>query len=768
MPIYDLTYKGKTYSIESESPLSEQEIDTIFKNDIEGKELPESKPTEIPLNESEVPKATPADIGLSQSFAKGLTFGTAPLIAGGVDVIRNIGKNISSGKLDYLKDTGKSFEEGRKRFLESQGQYEKEAPVAATLADIAGGLAMPVGSAGAVAKGLSTLQKIKQGAKVGSALGGAYGLGTGLSENQDKAVDIAKGLKGAGIGAGIGALGGTLATSIPQGIKKLVTSKDVGRKLDYIVPSGTQKKTIENIIENPKVQKEAVKKGFNMNYDIYLDDASKRIVGINNEIKKIANEAYKDIPDTTKINLSKTDTLGKMQNAFKEYVDNTDLLPNTTVLKETEEILNNLQNKLSKNKSSISDPLMSEARKYKSIDEFVNAQKNPVLDNFSKDNGKIIRGVLKLDDGKLKFSVSDMDDSIMIIDNINVKTQKKGTGSKLMREAENIASENGYKKIELGAYPQNDTINSENLKNFYKNLGYDVIESNRLDGVDYYDMSKNIYSGKKSQIKTKSQLGDVWNKAQKEGINGKDDIDFRNLKEMTSFLNERADKFARDGDYTTAKMYNKMRKALVEARDEVPQIKKASALYEDMMNAKSKLENALGVDLENPKNVSTKILTDLRDNKGNLVNSQIEDVVGIFSKRPETKHLTDINDKIKLAQTSYDLRPKEESKILSAIASKGKSLIQELTGTSPAEKARNLARRLSSGQITKEQLAEPFNLIGSPMFEESVNKFVQGQEAFGGKIPTMANAVKKLQLSRYTLPKITIRNLIKQKEEENK
>lgn len=763
MPKYRIEIGNQKYSIESDKELSNDELMEFANTNLD--------------NPTETQKTTSPDVGLAQSAFLGTSFGTAPLIAGGADVARNLAKKIVPAKLpEFLqkqkdlvlgtdnKNIGESFKGGRERFLESQQQYAKQAPVASTLAEVGGGLALPIGSLGGVAKGLSVLDKIKQGAKAGAILGGAYGAGTGLSQTKDKVLDIEEGLKGGLFGAGVGTLGGVLGSAIPQGIKKLVTSKDVGRKLDYIVPSGTQKKTIENIIENPKVQKEAVKKGFNMNYDIYLDDASKRIVGINDEIKKIANEAYKDIPDTTKIDLSKTDTLGKMQNAFKEYVDNTDLLPNTTVLKETEEILNNLQNKLSKNKSSISDPLMSEARKYKSIDEFVNAQKNPVLDNFSKDNGKIIRGVLKLDDGKLKFSVSDMDDSIMIIDNINVKTQKKGTGSKLMREAENIASENGYKKIELGAYPQNDTINSENLKNFYKNLGYDVIESNRLDGVDYYDMSKNIYSGKKSQIKTKSQLGDVWNKAQKEGINGKDDIDFRNLKEMTSFLNERADKFARDGDYTTAKMYNKMRKALVEARDEVPQIKKASALYEDMMNAKSKLENALGVDLENPKNVSTKILTDLRDNKGNLVNSQIEDVVGIFSKRPETKHLTDINDKIKLAQTSYDLRPKEESKLLSALASKGKSLIQELTGTSPAEKARNLARRLSSGQITKEQLAEPFNLVGSPLFEESINKLIQGQKAYGGKLSTVGKGIEKIKLGTYTLPRITIKQLLKEKE----
>lgn len=568
-------------------------------------EVPESKPTETPLNESEAPKGTPADVGLAQSAFLGTSFGTAPLIAGGVDVARNLAKKVLPAKLpEFLqkqkdlvlgtdnKNIGESFKGGRERFLESQQQYAKQAPVASTLAEVGGGFALPIGSLGGVAKGLSVLDKIKKGAKAGAILGGAYGAGTGLSQTKDKILDPEMAAEGATFGGTIGLVSGGLGSAIPQGIKKLITSKDIGRKLDYIVPSGTQKKTIENIIENPKVQKEAVKKGFNMNYDIYLDDASNRIVGINDEIKKIANEAYKNVPDTIKIDLTKNNALGKMRGAIQEFETATQFLPNEQAMKESTTIVNNL---------------------------------------------------------------------------------------------------------------------SKNLKN------------------------------------------------QK--------IDFGDLKKLTNVLNELSQKNRTAGDYTTANMYSQMRKALVEARDEVPQIKKASSLYEDMMNAKSKLENALGVDLNNPKNVSTKILTDLRDNKGNLVNSQIEDVVGIFSKRPETKHLTDINDKIKLAQTSYDLRPKEESKLLSAIASKGKSLIQELTGTSPAEKSRNLAKRLSSGQITKEQLSEPFNLISSPMFEESVNKFVQGQEAFGGKIPSMANAVKKLQLSKYTLPRLTIMDLIKQKEE---
>lgn len=607
MPIYDLTYKGKTYSIESESPLSEQEIDTIFKNDIEGKELPESQPTEIPLNESEAPKGTPADVGLAQSAVLGATFGTAPLIAGGINVLKKLPRQelaaILPESLEKYADRflgkrenlGEAFKKGKSDFLESQQQYAKQAPTAAMLAEVAGGFALPIGSLGGVAKGLSVLDKIKKGAKAGAFLGGAYGAGTGLSQTKDKVLDIEEGLKGGLFGAGVGTLGGVLGSAIPQGIKKLITSKDIGRKLDYIVPSGTQKKTIENIIENPKVQKEAVKKGFNMNYDIYLNDASKRIENLTDDVNKIIKDAYKDIPDTTKIDLTKTNAFGKMKTAFNEYLNlsGTKLLPKNEVIKETQEILNNLQKQLVKNNSN---------------------------------------------------------------------------------------------------------------------------------------------------------------------------INFGSLKETTDFLNSQAEKFARDGDYTTAKMYNKMRSALAEARDQIPKIAKATELYHNTKTAKEILEKSLGVKLDNPKNASSAILSNFRDNKGSYVTEQVEEAVNILKNHPETKHLADITDKIKLAQTSYDLRPKEESKLLSALASKGKSLIQELTGTSPAEKARNLARRLSSGQITKEQLAEPFNLVGSPLFEESINKLIQGQKAYGGKLSTAGKGIEKIKLGTYTLPRITIKQLLKEKE----
>ena len=134
-------------------------------------EVPESKPREIPLNKGETPKAIPADIGLAQSAFLGTSFGTAPLIAGGADVARNLAKKVLPAKLpEFLqnqkdlvlgtdnKNIGESFKGGRERFLESQQQYAKQAPVASTLAEVGGGFALPIGSLGGVAKGLSVLQ----------------------------------------------------------------------------------------------------------------------------------------------------------------------------------------------------------------------------------------------------------------------------------------------------------------------------------------------------------------------------------------------------------------------------------------------------------------------------------------------------------------------------------------------------------------------------------------------------------------------------------
>ncbi len=55
-------------------------------------------------------------------------------------------------------------------------------------------------------------------------------------------------------------------------------------------------------------------------------------------------------------------------------------------------------------------------------------------------------------------------------------------------------------------------IDSESLREFYENLGYEVNEESEFDGVPYYDMSRTPYgeSDEKIGIKTPEQLGKEW------------------------------------------------------------------------------------------------------------------------------------------------------------------------------------------------------------------------------------------------------------------
>ena len=82
---------------------------------------------------------------------------------------------------------------------------------------------------------------------------------------------------------------------------------------------------------------------------------------------------------------------------------------------------------------------------------------------------------IKLDNGFVNYSIEENE---ITIDNIKVYEQKKGTGRKLVEEVKKIARENNL-PIGLYAEPQDNTINEDELKNFYYSCGFD------LDADDY-------------------------------------------------------------------------------------------------------------------------------------------------------------------------------------------------------------------------------------------------------------------------------------------
>lgn len=245
-------------------------------------------------------------------------------------------------------------------------------------------------------------------------------------------------------------------------------------------------------------------------------------------------------------------------------------------------------------------------------------------------------------------------------------------------------------------------------------------------------------------------------------------IPFKDLKVLTDNLYELETKAFKNDDMALTKMYKQMRKALTEARDNTPEIAKASKMYNQFQNALETLETGLGINLDNPKNVVSKIFSGSRDASGEYAANQLEEVMNVLEKYPQTKHFSKINDKIKLAQIAYDLRPPEESKLLSQLKDNPLRVLGLLAKPfeEPAAqtRAKQISKRLLEGTIKPEDL-QTFELSKGGDF---LNKFIQRQKTYGGTIPSMANAVKRLQLSRYTLPKLTIKDLMIKKEEENK
>ena len=76
---------------------------------------------------------------------------------------------------------------------------------------------------------------------------------------------------------------------------------------------------------------------------------------------------------------------------------------------------------------------------------------------------------IKLDNGSLVWYIEDE----IIIDLIEVKHKRCGTGRILISELKDIAIQKGL-PISLCSYPQDDSITQSDLDNFYLNNGFVV------------------------------------------------------------------------------------------------------------------------------------------------------------------------------------------------------------------------------------------------------------------------------------------------------
>ena len=77
------------------------------------------------------------------------------------------------------------------------------------------------------------------------------------------------------------------------------------------------------------------------------------------------------------------------------------------------------------------------------------------------------------ENGYITYSIDDMNDEELVIDNIEVIEKRKGTGTKLVQQVIEIANKQN-KKLTLCAYPQNNSITLSQLVNFYEKLGFNT------------------------------------------------------------------------------------------------------------------------------------------------------------------------------------------------------------------------------------------------------------------------------------------------------
>ena len=195
----------------------------------------------------------------------------------------------------------------------------------------------------------------------GASWGGAYGLGQGLSNTEGKGVDVKSGLVGGGIGT---LAGGTIGAAIPlsvmgvkggiNAISKLPQKMATGYKgsiEQYVVPEGVQTKTFRKLAKSPEIQKEALRGDIGMRAEELQNKATEKVVGFVPELFEKVSQDYKAIPKNTFISFDKTNAVGKMLQAVKDFQFATKFMPKESIEKE----VNNLVQKVAKSGKTVNN-----------------------------------------------------------------------------------------------------------------------------------------------------------------------------------------------------------------------------------------------------------------------------------------------------------------------------------------------------------------------------------------------------------------------------
>ena len=205
-------------------------------------------------------------------------------------------------------------------------------------------------------------------------------------------------------------------------------------------------------------------------------------------------------------------------------------------------------------------------------------------------------------------------------------------------------------------------------------------------------------------------------------------ISFGNLKRITKKLYNDKQKAYKDfgGGSAEYKLLSDYYKAFADLKYKDTKLARANAKFADLEKAIENLEETTGISLDKPKQFASKIFSGARDRAdGGIQEKALEDFTKVMDKYADTQELKAINDKIKMAQFAYDLRPTSiDSKFARDVAQGvgrgdtlvglGKGILKKVAfgrETSPQEFYQVLARRIKAGKIKPEDLTKNFNRI---------------------------------------------------------
>ena len=276
--------------------------------------------------------------------------------------------------------------------------------------------------------------------------------------------------------------------------------------------------------------------------------------------------------------------------------------------------------------------------------------------------------------------------------------------------------------------------------------------SNLLRAIDNFRFDTKFMPNKKVETEARKLVQDII-KAGKT-VNNEYGITRENLQRAMNTTWENSQKAFNNGDNAVGKLYSDIYNILRKARATNQQVENVSAKYHDIKQVKEMLEKALGTKLEKGANIrqlATKLIQQARNRAGNQFDDTLVDIGERLSKYTDLPNVKELKNAIDLAQVSYDFRPPSNDKFLNVKPSQNsifKSIFWDfpkklLFENSPQQKAKLLAKNLKEGRITPEEALGQFNIINAGKFSTELNRYLQAQRLFGGRINPIAALMRR-------------------------